>query len=232
MAKGKAEKAAINSRENADNTFFMAVLDSVPRQLVQYALFSGGDLYKTIVWFSATSRTVRSTCMADFSWNLAFFLNRNRKHREMHKTMPSLSLLADAVGRFLDKLQWRSYFSRAEAYARAHGSGTSVKRQYVRIKHKPHAPFEVSRLSSLPELEAWTSRFRSHLITEGKRLWSSHYGGGRTWCNTGLSSKLAMEELQDLHIIPVPTDKGGGFSLVPPADLLIMHEDFLFKNLV
>ena len=214
----------------ADNKFFMEVLDSVPRQLVDYALFSGGDLYKSIFWFSAASRDVRVTTPTDLSWNLAFFLNRNRKHRSMHKTMPSLDLLADRVVRFLDKLQWRSYFSRAEDYARGFGSGDDIKRQHVRIKHKPHSPFTISRVSSLPELEAWTSRFRSHSITEGKRLWSSHYGGGRSWCNTGLSSKLAMDELHDLNIIPVPTDKGGGFSLVAPDDLVVMHEEIFSKS--
>ena len=219
----------INSRKLSDHKFFMAVMDSIPRQLVSYALFSGENMYSSILWFSEGTRDTRICTSADFSWNLAFFLNRNRKHRAMPKTMPSLDLLANSVIRFLDKLQWRSYFYRAEEYARLFGDGDYKKRGYVKIKHKAHSKFNVFGLDSLPELEAWSASFRTHLISEGKRLWSENYGGGRNWCNAGLSASLALDEMHDINMMPVPTDKGGGFTLVSFKDLITMHEEIFAK---
>ena len=110
--------------------------------------------------------------------DFGYFLARHRKHRSLWKSLPSVNTISTYVRTFVDKLQWRAYFLKAEAHDLKYNKDW-VKRQYVRVKHKVTAQINVSGIDSIPALEAWPRRFRGHMTTAANHAIAKVYGGTR-----------------------------------------------------
>ena len=140
----------------------------------------------------------------------------HRKHRFTRAMRPRIHDIMKYVGDFCNKVQWQWIFRHSESV-----------RPFKVPSHVvgPPCEFDVA-----PELRCWTSFFTSHLRKACARALSRHYYHPHRWSNRTALDNFSLKWLRDSGYAVVPTDKDGGYCLVPGWYMVNAHQEILNKS--
>lgn len=195
---------------------FMALMRGASHQECLRVLHA--DRYRQYVYvFDPDSRSVFLPDADTIPWDVGLLLGKyHRKHRISRATRPRLDAVMTYVSDFCNKLQWRWLFRHSDSVRPFKVPSTRAG---------PPCDFNIA-----PELRCWTSFFQSHMRRACTRALSRHMHNPRRWSNRTALDSFSVGWIRNSDYAIIPTDKDGGYCLVPRGCLRDAHREILQKS--
>ena len=149
-------------------------------------------------------------------WNVILLLGKyHRKHIFLSNRIPSIELAMKDVGKFTTRLGWKWFFRNDDS------------KLHFKVRRRPCAPPKPELLPS--SLRVWTQSFK-YAVHEmlGKAQKFSRVTT-RDYSNTVGIEVDALRWIQTSDVVPIPTDKDGGYCVVLKEFVRSAHTDILSK---
>jgi len=170
-------------------------------------------LYNKIYVFDRASKSVFHPGLQDVPWPVVWLLCRHHKrHAFCSKLSLRIHTILEDVLNFENKCKWRW------VHRHSHGSKPSIW-----IRSRSTAPCK--QLVD-PALIAWLHRFRSTIIKAARRARATS-----TRSNISAIDRLGMLLLRRSGAKAVPTDKDGGFALLPRHAFMDAQSEMLSQSM-
>lgn len=152
-------------------------------------------------------------------WDVVLLLGKfHKKFRLSRGMLPRVQDIMEYVNKFCNKLQWQWLSRGVNPVSLFHVSRSDL------APSSPPPSIDVA-----PELRCWTNFFTWQIRKACTRSLSRHSYNKQCWCNRTPLDTMAMAWLRDSQWAVVPTDKDGGYCLVPKEHIAESHSQILSK---
>ena len=207
----------LTARQVELERFVWLIQGSGVRDMLALAKFD--STWEECYFFDPSDKSARPLCKGFAPWQMVFILTRyHRKHRCSLRKLPSLVPMQRAINNFVNKLHWRSILSR--------DSGIQHWMATKKLGFSMDTP-ACSSTEVPPELRGWTSRFRTQVLNATEASIARARSRGQFGDKSPRFVKLFLPLFSSMELVPVPTDKDGGYCLVKHTVLCQAAQDVL-----